>query len=184
MAKQCQSEHTAARYAALESSLLKLLHNKTFAEISVKDICLDAAIPRRTFYHYFTGKEDLLDALIADLMMECALEVMPESGSEPAVRQTLLRFFLFWKNRRETLTLLLRRNQAPCIIRHATDQTGKGAFRLTGNIPPDSWSENLISLARVTGVFSIVFHWVLSDCRESAEEMAACTARFLTESVL
>lgn len=52
MAKPCLTEFAAQRRHLLESSLVALLAEKSFQEISVKDICCQADIPRRTFYHY------------------------------------------------------------------------------------------------------------------------------------
>lgn len=183
MAKQCQSERTVQRHSALETSLLRLMRSKTFAEISVKDICQDAAIPRRTFYHYFTGKEDLLDALVSDLLLECDLEVMPEfaQGAE-AIRSSLTRFYHYWGGpRRETLELLLRGNQAGSILRHAVSWVGKEHFRLSGKRDAQAKRTQMVAVASVSGVYALLFLWIQSGCRETPEEMAESTYLFLTE---
>ncbi len=183
MAKQCQSERTVQRHSALETSLLHLMRSKTFPEISVKDICQEAAIPRRTFYHYFTGKEDLLEAMISDLLLECDLEVMPEfSRGTEEIRCSLIRFYHFWGGaHRETLELLLRSNQAGSILRHAVSWARKEYFRLTGNRDTQTAQREKTAIASVAGVFSLLFYWIQSGCRETPEEMAEGTTLFLTE---
>ena len=55
MAKQCITDRALRRQKELEDSLLVLLQSKDYAQITVTDICRQANIPRRTFYHYFSG---------------------------------------------------------------------------------------------------------------------------------
>ena len=74
MAKQYQSEQTVRRHTSLVLALLSLLRTHTLQEISVKDICQTADIPRRTFYHYFENKEDVLTSIIDNLVQQSFLE--------------------------------------------------------------------------------------------------------------
>lgn len=184
MAKQCQSEQTVQRHTALENSLLKLLRTESFSDISVKDICQDAAIPRRTFYHYFTGKDDLMDSLISDLFLECDLAIMPDFASGiKAADQSLTRFFRFWGHtRRGTLELLLRSGQADSIIRHALLWARQEHSALPQDHDPafSQW----VLISAISGFFAMLFHWVRTGCRESAEEMASHVLRYLSEPLL
>ena len=76
VAKLCQTEYAIQKKSQLESSLLQLMTIRYYPEITVTDICQQAGIPRRTFYHYFVSKEDVLDSIINSLMQHCFLEVM------------------------------------------------------------------------------------------------------------
>ena len=48
---------------ALDRAFLSLLMEKNFDDISVKDICDRAMVPKSTFYNYFEDKYDLLEHL-------------------------------------------------------------------------------------------------------------------------
>ncbi len=50
----------------LQSALRTLLENKSFADISISDICREADIARVTFYQHYDSKEALLLAEVAD----------------------------------------------------------------------------------------------------------------------
>lgn len=185
MAKQCQSEQTSRRHAAFEQSLLTLLRTQSLQSVSVKDICQAASIPRRTFYHYFAGKEELVDALIRDLLLACDLTVVPSPSDGPdRQRESLLRFFTFWQQEhRETLELLLRNDQGPQIIRQAHQWIGR-EYLHGEDSSQSSNTRQMVALATVSGLFSLLFFWFQTGCKQSAEEMADHTAHFLSQPLV
>ena len=185
MAKQCQSEQTVRRHTALVLALLSLLRTRSLQEISVKDICQTADIPRRTFYHYFTGKEDLVAALIRDLLLDCDLAILPQSTDGPdRQRESLARFFRFWQQtHRETLELLLKNEQAPHIIRQAHQWICREHLH-TADSAQASDPRQLVGLATISGVYSLLFFWFQTGFQQSAEEMADHAARFLTQPLV
>jgi len=66
-----QEKQTQKRKAIIES-IIPLLEDKPFSEISVEDICLAAGISVGSFYHYFEKKSDILICLFTriDIYME------------------------------------------------------------------------------------------------------------------
>ncbi|WP_061459945.1 TetR/AcrR family transcriptional regulator, partial [Streptococcus gallolyticus] len=52
------------------SSLLKLLEEKKFEEISIVSICQGAQVSRTTFYTHFTDKESVIQSFQADVSQE------------------------------------------------------------------------------------------------------------------
>lgn len=186
MAKQCQSEQTSRRHAALEQSLLTLLRTCPLQEISVKDICQMAAIPRRTFYHYFAGKEELTESLIHDLLLACDLAVTPDfSAGQKDLYPRLVAFFRFWREEhREDLKLLLQNGLAPQIIRLALHWVQQEYLRMGNSRQEPPGQAPLVTVAAVTGFFSLLFYWIQTDCAESAEQMAAHSVHFLTHPLI
>ncbi|MFB1081635.1 TetR/AcrR family transcriptional regulator [Jeotgalibacillus sp. JSM ZJ347] len=53
---------------AIRHALLRLVDEKTFARISVSDICNEAEINRGTFYLHYTDKFDLLEKIQQELL--------------------------------------------------------------------------------------------------------------------
>ncbi|MDU6640941.1 MAG: TetR/AcrR family transcriptional regulator, partial [Alloscardovia omnicolens] len=62
-------------------ALADLLCSYSVSEITVKEIVVRAHSTRQTFYRYFTSKEDVLHALLADLYDECYDRVLNSSGT-------------------------------------------------------------------------------------------------------
>jgi AcrR family transcriptional regulator len=61
---QKENKKHAAKLKILQSSL-KLIEEYGFDVLTIRDICEEAKISTGTFYHYFSGKEDLLTFYIA-----------------------------------------------------------------------------------------------------------------------
>jgi len=46
--------------SSIEKALLKLMKKQDFEHITITDICREASVSRTTFYHHFTGADDVL----------------------------------------------------------------------------------------------------------------------------
>ncbi|MDO4640269.1 MAG: TetR/AcrR family transcriptional regulator [Neisseria sp.] len=55
---------------AIENALIQLLAEKTYLEISVQELIERAMINRKTFYTYYSGKDDLVGQLIQNFLLE------------------------------------------------------------------------------------------------------------------
>lgn len=183
MARQCQTEYALQRRMLLEEALLSLMRTRSYQEISVKDACEKAGIPRRTFYHYFDSKEYLLDAVVENTMLPAFLAARFDfdSGYE-ALRQTFVRFFRhFDEANRERLDLLLLSGHESRLIAFST----QWAMAEMIDMPkPSGFTPQLLKLAPLIGTasfFSLLFHWCRSGYRDTPEEMAEYVTWFLTQ---
>jgi len=75
---------TASQSGLREDRRRQILHfakqvfsKKGFHDASVSDIIHEAGIARGTFYLYFTGKRDVFDTLLDDLLQELRLRIQP-----------------------------------------------------------------------------------------------------------
>ncbi|MFC0904941.1 TetR/AcrR family transcriptional regulator [Clostridium sp. MT-14] len=59
---------------AFFNSMLELLSNKSFEEITVNELCQQSNYPRATFYNYFDDKYDLLNYCLYVLAKQIHLE--------------------------------------------------------------------------------------------------------------
>ncbi len=183
MTKLCQTEYGNQRRALLEDSLMELLEQMRYPDITVKDICQKAQIPRRTFYRYFDNKESVLLAVVEHILNECSLEVMLEfNAGFDAMKESLIRNFRYWQGpARRRLDLLLDNGLSGemmhCALRWLeTERIG---------LPrPSGVSEKEIEITTMVGTagfFTLLLYWRKNEYRETAEEMADYALRILSE---
>jgi AcrR family transcriptional regulator len=69
---------------ALREALFRLLKEKAFEQITVRDICAEAGIHYATFFRHHAGKEALLDHIAADQIARLVELTVPikESGDD------------------------------------------------------------------------------------------------------
>ena len=99
----------------LKESLLTLMKQKSFSEISVRDVTDEADMNRGTFYLHYTGTADLLQNLEADLLEEIQDLVdahISETMEKGTVRPLLEPVLDFVVAQRETCEILFRGNEA------------------------------------------------------------------------
>ena len=70
MYKLCKTEESANRQREIERTLLRLMIDKHYDDITVSEICIEANIPRKSFYRYFDGKEGVKQALLYHTLSE------------------------------------------------------------------------------------------------------------------
>ena len=81
------------------SALFLLMEHKEYHEISIVDICKEAELSRKTFYHYFKHKDDLLDYL-AQIICLCYSRTDDRSGH--------YHYFNFFYHMQNSVRLLLK----------------------------------------------------------------------------
>ena len=183
MEKLPQTESAQKRRARLEEALLTLMSIKGYAQTSVTDICREAGIPRRTFYHYFDCKEAVLHAVVENMLAECNLEVMLEfDRGLDAMRESLIRNFRYWQGEaRKKLDLLLDNGLSgemmQCALRWLeTERIGPSAR------PGMSQKElEILTMVGTSGFFTLLMYWRRNEYRESPEKMAEFAIRVLSE---
>lgn len=183
MARQCKTDGSLHRRLLLEDSLLQLLRTRRYADVSVKDVCDQANIPRRTFYHYFESKDNLLDSVIENTMLPAFLAARFEFESGyNALRQSFVRFFRhFDEANRERLSLLLANGHESRLIAFSTQ------WALSEMLPmpqSEAMTPEIVSLAPLIGTasfFTLLFHWCRNGFRDTPEEMAGYVVWFLTQ---
>ena len=57
MYKICQTEQSIRRQRELEQGLLRLMGKRNYEDLTVKDLCDEMALPRKSFYRYFSSKD-------------------------------------------------------------------------------------------------------------------------------
>ena len=169
-----QTQPALKRRAQLQDALLELMRTRGYAQTTVTDICREADIPRRTFYHYFDSKETVLRAVVESLLDECFLEVMLEfDRGYDAMRDGLVRNFRYWQGEaREKLELLLDNGLPGEMMQCALRWLESEHLGLPHRPGVSDKELELITMVGCSGFFTLLMYWRRNDYRETPEEMA------------
>src|SRR5664279_2315578 len=103
-----EKERTAKRNAILDATQ-QLINTKGYEQMSIQDILDELQISKGAFYHYFSSKQALLEALIERMMLEAEKVLIPivQDPDLPALEK-FQRFFdaiSRWKTDRKRIIL-------------------------------------------------------------------------------
>lgn len=183
MEKLPQTQAAQKRRSQLEAALLALMRTRGYAQITVTDICREADIPRRTFYHYFDSKEAVLRAVVESMLNECFLEVMLEfDRGFDAMRDSLIRNFRYWQGEaREKLDLLLDNGLPGEMMQCALRWLESEHLGLPHRPGVSEKELELITMVGCSGFFTLLMYWRRNNYRETPEKMADFAMRVLSE---
>ena len=170
----CHTEYAVQKKALLETSLLNLMLQHPYKEITVTDICQEAEIPRRTFYHYFESKDDVLDAMIENLMQRCFLNVMFDLHLGPECKkESFVRIFRFWEgDNRTKLDALIRNGLESRLMTWSLQFIRAERIGILSNSNLDPKLVEIGLMVGVTDFFSLLFYWSRDGYLETPEQMA------------
>jgi AcrR family transcriptional regulator len=174
MATQCHTEYAVQKKALLEKSLLILMLRQPYKEISVTDICREADIPRRTFYHYFESKDDVLDVMIENLMQQCFLDSVCGLRVSPAhMKENFVRIFRFWDgDNRVKLDALIQNGLESRLMTWSLNFIQAEKIGILSNSSLDPKLVEIGLMVGVTDYFSLLYYWSRDGYRETPEQMA------------
>lgn len=174
MAVLCHTEYSAQKKAQLANGLLSLMMQSSYQDISVTDICREVNIPRRTFYHYYENKEDVLETVIESMMQPCFLEGLLDLRlGEVYIEQSLVRMFRFWdEDNRKKLDALIRNGLESRLITWSNKWIQQEQLTSLQRSQADPKLVEIGLMVGITDFFSLLFYWSRGGYQESPEQMA------------
>ena len=155
-------------------ALLGQLRKKSFHEITVKELCEEAGLSRKTYYKYFRDLHEVLDYTIENMNLgyyEFSYEV-PEQIS--AVRKSFYHYFVYWYHLRDWVEVFVEND----LWQYVTSRVNAQGI---GLLSPRDWGDYLsgdeqtLSLAFEfvgAGCSRLVELWCLNGFDRSPMEMA------------
>lgn len=95
---------------AFFNTMLSLLSQKTFDNISVNEICNVSNFPRATFYNYFDDKYDLVDYCWHVLAAEIQVDKVTKVQSDKALMVYFDRLYDIFEKNQNVLNHILKNN--------------------------------------------------------------------------
>lgn len=168
----------------LKESLLELMKEHPFSEISVRDVADGADMNRGTFYLHYSGTAELLQSLEGDLLDELQALVeahMQETLADGTVRPVLEPVLDFVVEHRETCTTLFASSEATGFI-----QSLQQLIRRNGTYLVDTWFHpqdpgrtNYLLSFLTWGAIGLLKEWFSQDMAMPREELIASAQRMV-----
>lgn len=180
MYKVCHTEQSSARQRMIENALLQLMLKQRYEDISVRDLCDTARIPRKTFYRYFSSKDGTLYALV-DHTLDGLFARPPEAGKKSGtIADELERTFDYWKKNSPLLDALAHSSLSGILVERAN------SFALReGHMPRQfkRYEPQVRDLALsffISGVVSMVLRWHQQGFLLTPKELTALSLTLLS----
>ena len=158
MYKKCKTIKSAQRQKEFEQALLNLMEQMPYKDITITALCKQVGVQRKSFYRYFDEVEDILYALVDDVLIEAFLYLEVEADME--------NFFLFWKNKKNLLDILELHNLSHHFLDRAYERCiAKTEYQVMT-------AKELSFIAYSASFMTIVMAWNYGGMRQSVEEIA------------
>jgi len=157
MYKECKTKQSCERQKEFEQTLIKMMEKLEYKEITVTALCREMEVPRKAFYRYFDGIEDVLNALTDEMILGAVLHVENQIELED--------FFAYWKKHKFFLDVLeehglsqklMERTFAMVIASERLDMTSGEAIK---------------SSAYISAMLTLVIMWHHNGMKQSVSEM-------------
>ena len=166
--------HKQANKTAMKSqqmiadALFRLMKHKPFQQITVTELCEEAAVGRKTFYRNFDLREDVIDFWLNMRCAECREDLLPVPTD-----QQLYQYCVFLKKHMDGFIALYQSGLHPFV-------ENKFSVFLPYTMP--LWSDDPVeqeyrSQYIIAGIDAIIRVWVTRGFRESVDKIVEMAKR-------
>ena len=183
MYKLCKTEQSTRRQRTIENTLLDMMKQKRYDDITITEISDRLNMPRKAFYRYFDSKDDALYALIDHTMAEYSGISSDRSfDRNRSLTRELEEYFKFWYERRDLLRALDSSGIIATLIERTLSLPIGDMFNINKFLnPEDIPVRNKIFEFAFSGLIYIMISWYKEGFVTSTRDMARITCRLLRE---
>ena len=163
----------------LKESLLELMEQKHFSEISVRDVTDNADMNRTTFYLHYTDTTQLLQSMEEDLLVDAHIQETVAAGTLRPVFEPILDFVV---EHREVCTILFENNEVSQFAEHLQQlihRNGTEVIRAWFQ-PMDDQQLSYLLRFITYGLIGLIREWFQKNMDLPKEELLV-TAEFLVD---
>lgn len=164
-------------------NLLRLMEEKKYSKITIKDITDSATLTRRTFYAHFNDKDEVLNYHLSSLTGELAEKIKALNTTDQ--RQLALLYFEFWMGHSDLLGLMRQHQLLPILLDNFESQITEIRDLFGCNLQNNAHVYMYYSSSIFTGVlWNILDKWIASGTQESPEELVNILAKITKKLAL
>ena len=169
----------------LKESLLEMMKQKRFSEISVRDVTDSADMNRTTFYLHYTDTTQLLQSMEEDLLTEAQMLVnahIQETVADGSLRPVFEPILDFVVEQREVCTILFENNEVSQFAEHLQQlihRNGTEVIRAWFQ-PMDDQQLSYLLRFITYGLIGLIREWFQKNMDLPKEELLV-TAEFLVD---
>ncbi|MEM6284745.1 MAG: TetR/AcrR family transcriptional regulator [Chloroflexota bacterium] len=169
----------------VKRAYVDLLHQKSYEDITVREIAAEAGIGYKTYYRHYADKSALSQAILNDLWLEFIPHI-EAPASRDAVGKTLRRILIFVSEHARTIRALTRTpalNDVPQPILQYGLADALKIEEQTGDPVLDQKRNELIAMQFVYGQFNMVRWWLENDMVLPLDDMVALISHMVIEPI-
>lgn len=166
MYRKCATELSATHQRRATASLLELMQKIPYEDITVTQLCRNAGISRRIFYHLFSNKTDALHALIDQA-------ILSTEGYRPEITDEALRFFLYWREQKPLFDALRSNHLSQLLLERMIVNVLDEAYDIRYWLRAyDRDTGTDIIVFNLCGIMGLTYGWYYTGFQKTPEEMA------------
>ncbi|MCT4479025.1 TetR/AcrR family transcriptional regulator [Bacillus sp. BA3] len=163
---------------ALKESLISLMQNKDFRDISITDIVELADLNRGTFYKHYQYKEELLEEVMEDVIADLIISYREpyknvDTFTINELTASVIKIFEHVANYANIYTLILKSNAWPTLLERICNELKKLPLEdLEDYRPNPKINIELASSYQAYAILGMIIEWVNTGFKYSAGYMA------------
>lgn len=173
----------------LRDSLISLMDEKEFSQITARDVTDRADLNRGTFYLHYNSTEDLLESICRDLLkeMEEAIDVFQPQQRHESLKSIVNHIVTFIEQDRTLYRILLVNMHSEAMVQGIAHILLEKGLQLRSQSPADDGSihatdqQLVYSCYFITyGIVAVIRQWFRRDCDLSADELKEYIYQFVS----
>ena len=182
MYKLCKTEESSKRQREIEDTLLNLMRDKHYDEITVSEICEAANIPRKSFYRYFDGKDGVKQALLHHTFSDFDCFKLSRADINIKIREEFEGYFTFWRSKKDLLEAFDKSNLLGLFVGDAITYAMNEFSNIKMYLSDSADREKELAYQFVVcGLMTMTINWYRSGFAETIPNLARTATKLITK---
>ena len=186
MYKLCTKEKAVLQQNAFAQCLFEMMQDTPYDKISVRGLCEYTGLSRKIFYHLFDCKEDLLYALIDQVLRDYVfVPFQKEQGDLEEQQEELQKLFSYWRDQKVLLKVLEKNDKLSLLLIRSVEYVLHEDRDMLSSLGADhSPNSREIVVFAMSGTIGLILDWYASGYQKSVSEMAELFEKIIFSPII